>query len=69
MNNYRNFATAALLGLGLTLGAVPSFATPIPGIDAPLASSNTQEGYGSGSKSNFGKVKMRKKGATTVVEK
>ena len=63
MKDLRTLSAVTLAVLGLSLSLVPASATPIPGIDAPLAGSDVQNGYGSGSKGNFGTVKMRKKGA------
>ena len=63
MKDLRTLSAVTFAVLGLSLSIVPASATPIPGIDAPLAGSGIQNGYGSGSKSNFGTTKMRKKGA------
>jgi len=61
MNGYKIIAATTFSVLSLALTAIPAAATPIPGIDAPLASSGVQKGYGSSARTNFGSGKTETK--------
>lgn len=69
MKNYHVTAAATFAVLGLTFSMVPAFATPISGIDAPLAGSDAQVGYGTKTTTNFGKKKKGPKTTAPLIEK